>query len=224
MKKPFLLTTVLVLIFNTMFSQQFITRYNGTGNGTDAVKAMITDNAGNTYVTGSSFTTANSDDYITIKYNSSGVQQWTARYNGPGNGSDIPASVFVDAAGSVYVTGRSDQLTGTFINDDAATVKYNSNGVQQWVARFDGVRQRADAGTAVKADAAGNVYITGYTTVRNGAYTKKDYLTIKYSGAGMQQWIATYNGPARMMRLLVLGWMVQAICMLQEPALQALIL
>ncbi len=196
MKILFCLTTLLTVSFSTMFAQQFAARYNGTGNGMDAVKAMSVDNAGNTYVTGSSFSTVNSDDYITIKYNSNGVQQWLARYDGPGNGSDVPASVCVDAGGNVYVTGYSDQLTGAFINNDAATVKYNPQGVQQWVARFDGTRQRDDAGKAVKADAAGNVYITGYTTVRNGAYTKKDYLIIKYNVAGIQQWVATYNGPA----------------------------
>src|SRR6185295_17521295 len=79
---------------------------------------------------------------------------------------------------------------------DVATIKYNSQGLQQWVARFDGGIQRADAGNDIKTDAGGNVFVTGFTTVRNGAYTKKDYLTIKYNSLGAQQWKATYNGPA----------------------------
>ncbi len=175
---------------------QQVVRFNGTGNGIDQVKAMVVDNSGNEYVTGSSFSGANGDDYVTIKYNSSGVRQWLARYNGPGSGNDVPNSIYVDATGNVYVTGYSDQLTGTFVNDDAATVKYSPSGAQLWVSRFDGIRQRADAGNAVKTDANGNVIVTGYTTVRNGAYTKKDYLTIEYNVAGGQLWTATYNGPA----------------------------
>ena len=71
MKKILLFTTLLIPIFNSILAQQFTARYNGTGNGIDAVKAMVVDNAGNTYVTGSSFSPANSDDYVTIKYNSS---------------------------------------------------------------------------------------------------------------------------------------------------------
>src|SRR5215467_3425473 len=138
----------------------------------------------------------NSDDYVTIKYNTGGVQQWIARYNGVGSGSDVPASIVVDAAGNVYVTGYSDGLTGNFVDNDATTVKYSPTGVQLWASSYNGPLKRNDAGAAVKVDGTGNVYVTGYTTVRNSAYTKKDYLTIKYNSAGVQQWTATYNGPA----------------------------
>ena len=199
MKKLFLLSATTLFAFSTaLFAQQFTVRYNGTGNAIDAVKAMVIDNAGNVYVTGSSNSGASSDDYITIKYNTNGVQQWVARYNGPGNGSDVPNAIFADANGNVYVTGYSDLLTGAFINNDVATVKYNSAGVQQWVSRYDGIQnlQRADAGNAIKADANGNVYIAGYSTVSHGSYSKKDFLTIKYNSSGVQQWTATYNGPA----------------------------
>ena len=46
MKKIFFYATTL-LVCNNLFAQQFIDRYNGTGNGIDAVKAMYVDNAGN---------------------------------------------------------------------------------------------------------------------------------------------------------------------------------
>src|SRR5206468_601102 len=117
------------------------------------------DKSGNIYITGSSNSGANSDDYITIKYNSTGVQQWLARYNGLGSGSDVSASIFVDATGNIYVTGYSDVLTGNYIDNDATTVKYSSTGVRLWTSSYHGSQQRADAGTAVKADANGNVFI-----------------------------------------------------------------
>ncbi len=195
MKNLFISATF--LLTNLSFSlAQWPATYNGTGNAVDEIKAMTVDNAGNVYVTGYSYSGANDNDYITIKYNPAGTQLWLARYNGPGNGSDVPTSIFVDNAGNVYVTGSSDLLTGYFIDNGAATVKYNPNGTQAWVARYDGIIQRSDGGNAVKADAAGNVYVAGFTTVRNGAYTKFDYLTVKYNSSGAQQWSATYNGPA----------------------------
>lgn len=196
MKKTLLVFLLLSINSSIVLYAQWPARYNGTGNGMDAITGMVADDAGNVYVTGYSYSGANDNDYITIKYNTSGVQQWVARYNGPGNGSDVPGSIFVDVSGNVYVTGYSDKLTGYYIDNDAATIKYGPQGVQLWVARYDGGIQRADAGNAIKADGSGNVFITGYTTVRNGAYTKKDYLTVKYSSSGTQQWKATYNGPA----------------------------
>ena len=193
--KNFTLVFLLSSIQSLLAFGQWPARYNGTGNGMDAVTDMIADASGNVYVTGYSYSGANDNDYITIKYNSAGVRQWLARYNGPGNGSDVPNAIYVDNTGNVYVTGLSDKLTGTFIDNDAATIKYSPLGSQLWVARYDGGIQRTDAGASVKTDISGNVFITGYTTVRNGAYTKKDYLTIKYSSAGIQQWRVTYNGP-----------------------------
>ena len=194
MKKLYVLSCATLLFSQTMVSaQQWVKRVNGTGNGVDAITAMVVDKSGNVYVTGYSFSGANDNDYVTIKYNSSGVQQWLARYNGPGNGSDVPTSVFVDNSGYVYVTGSSDALTGAYIDNDAATVKYSAQGVQLWVARYAGALARADAGNAIKVDAAGNVYIAGYTTVRVIGQ-KKVYLTIKYNSAGVQQWLQTLKG------------------------------
>ncbi|MDB5227206.1 MAG: hypothetical protein JWN78_1399 [Bacteroidota bacterium] len=197
------LLTILAVVSGNIQAQQWKVRFNGTGNGIDLIKKMVVDKAGNVYVTGSSYSGTNSNDYVTIKYNTNGVQQWLARYNGPGSGSDIPNAIFVDNAGNVYVTGYSDQLTGGYINNDVATVKYSPTGAQLWVKRYDGTLQRTDAGNDVKVDAAGNVYVTGSTVVHNGAYSKEDYLTIKYNSIGVQQWTATYNGPANKVDIVV---------------------
>ena len=194
MKKFYFLTCALLLLAHaTVFPQQWVKRVNGTGNNMDAITAMVVDKAGNVYVTGYSFSGANDNDYVTIKYNSSGVQQWLAKYDGPGNGSDKPASIFVDNSGYVYVTGSSDGLTGPFIDIDVATIKYSPQGTQVWAARYAGSLGRADAGNAIKVDAGGNVYVTGYTTVRVLGQ-KKIYLTIKYNASGVQQWLQTLQG------------------------------
>ncbi len=111
MKKLYFLSFLTLLFLPTfMIAQQWVNRVNGTGNGMDAITAMVVDKAGNVYVTGYAFNGTNDNDYVTIKYNTNGVQQWLTKYNGPGNGNDIPTALFVDKSGYVYVTGSSDAL------------------------------------------------------------------------------------------------------------------
>jgi hypothetical protein len=61
------------------------------------------------------------------------------------------------------VTGKSLGLvTGVPPNslDDYATIKYNSTGQEQWVARY-GSLYSDDEAKALGIDAAGNIYVSG---------------------------------------------------------------
>ena len=188
-----LLILVISLAFrinvNSQVTQQWASRYNGPGNGDDISYFLAIDAAGNVYVTGASLTGGTNFDYATVKYNSAGIQQWAARYDGPGNAFDEPSSIAVDNSGNVYVTGWS---TGNGTDYDYATIKYNSSGVQQWAARYDGPGTSADISRSLAVDGFGNVYITGQSV---GSGTLYDYTTLKYNSAGVQQWAARYNGP-----------------------------
>jgi hypothetical protein len=128
------------------------------------------------------------DDYATVKYDAAGNQLWAARYDGPGGRSDSASAVGVDASGNVYVTGYS-YASDSWL--DYATVKYDADGNQQWVARYDAARG-TDEATALVVDAAGGIYVTGYSSA-TGA---QDYTTIKYDGDGNQLWEMRYDGPA----------------------------
>jgi uncharacterized delta-60 repeat protein len=176
--------------YNASGTQQWVARYNGPGKERNEATALAVDNSGNVYVTGWSVGLGTGEDYATIKYNSSGVQQWVVRYNGPGNTWDVARALAIDSSGNVYVTGYS---YGSGTSHDYATIKYNSSGVQQWLARYNGPGNDEDAPSGIAVDALGNVYVTGYSY---GSGTLSDYATIKYNASGIQQWVARYNGPA----------------------------
>jgi uncharacterized delta-60 repeat protein len=172
--------------------KRWIARYDGSGNGMDVATALFVDGKRNVYVTGSSEQSNFTPDYVTVKYDITGEQQWVANYNGPGNDWDSAIGLAVDDVGNVYVTGFS---RNSGINGDYATVKYNSSGAEQWVARYDGPANLADQAIAMAIDGIGNVYVTGYST---GSGTSLDYATVKYDSLGVEQWVARYNGPANL--------------------------
>jgi hypothetical protein len=132
------------------------------------------DAAGNVYVTGYNTASVGNRNYATVKYNSAGVKQWVAGYNGPGNSHDEAYALAIDDAGNVYVTGYSYGLSGT---TDYATIKYNNAGSRQWVARYNGPASASDTSVAIKVDGSGNVYVTGSSAGPKG---NLDYFTIKY--------------------------------------------
>lgn len=171
--------------------QLWAARYNGPGNSNDAADDIVVDASNNIYVTGQSTGISSGYDYATIKYNSSGTQLWAARYNGPGNNLDDANSIALDASGNVYVTGQSTSSgTGVGVND-YATVKYNSSGIQQWAARYNGPGNGADIATSIAVYNSGNIFVTGRST---GLGTNTDYAVIKYNTSGAQQWVQRYNG------------------------------
>lgn len=176
--------------YNSDGVQQWASRYNGPGNASDNALSLAVDISGNVYITGYSFGTVSNNDYATIKYNSSGAEQWVQRYNGPGNHADVANSLAIDAAGNVFVTGSS---AGIGTNIDFATVKYNASGSEQWVSRYNGPGNNEDAANSIALDPMGNIYITGYSI---GSGTGSDYATVKYNSSGVQQWVQRYDGPS----------------------------
>jgi uncharacterized delta-60 repeat protein len=176
--------------YSSSGAEQWVARYNGTINGFEYPEMIAVDALGNVYVTGNSSLQTGDYDLATVKYNSAGVEQWVATYNGPANGWDRAHAMAVDASGNVYVTGDSNGI-GT--SSDYVTVKYNSFGIQQWVARYNGPGNAVDTAYSIALDPAGNVYVTGLSA---GSGTDYDYATVKYDSSGEEQWVVRYDGPA----------------------------
>ena len=121
-----------------------------------------------------SFDSVSTANYATIKYDlASGLPIWTSHYfglNSFGGGNAIA----VDVLGNVYVTGGS--IEGG-VGYDYATVKYSRNGVQRWVATYDGGFGN-DYGLPLAVGASGSVYVTGAS---GNSSLDADFATIGYS-------------------------------------------
>ena len=88
----------------------------------------------------------------------------------------MASAIAVDALRNVYVTGYSPAL---FHGRDYVTVKYDTDGNQQWVERYDGPGHNRDEQPVIAVDGAGNVYVAGRSV---GVGTGPDYVLLKYSG------------------------------------------
>jgi uncharacterized delta-60 repeat protein len=161
-------------------AQTWLQRFNGTGNSVDRPAQIQTDASNNVFVTGRSFN-GNNDDYVTIKYDAAGVQQWAKTEDRTGN--DRPTAMVLDAAGDVYVTGRS-KVT----NYDFYTVKYNNaTGTRNWAKTYNSLDD--DRATCMTVDATNNIYVGGQVDINaNTATNIYDFAVVKYDAAGTQIW------------------------------------
>jgi hypothetical protein len=171
-------------------SQDFTTiKYDSNGNqiwdrvderqGSGVGNAITLDSEGNVYVTGHGVEGEIAYDFQTIKYDNDGNELWMKFYNGEANDIDAARDIAVDSEGNVYVTGFTKNSS---LYNDYTTIKYDSNGIELWVRKYDG-----GAATAIALDSSGNAYVTGGSNGTNP--------TIKYDADGDVIWVKTHSVP-----------------------------
>lgn len=175
--------------YNSNGIQKWVNRFIGTGDFDDKPTSIVTDNSGNVYVTGGAYMSNTGYDFITIKYNTSGQQQWIKYFNGfVGGGSDLPKTIKVDNLGNVIVTGMTQTAISAY---DIFTIKYDQDGNVIWTKQYNGSGNLDDKPYSMFIDKQNNVYVTG--SIRNNM-NNDDIITIKYNLNGVQEWAKTYNG------------------------------
>ncbi|MCI0447144.1 hypothetical protein L0152_28550, partial [bacterium] len=170
-----------------------ILKYDSSGNllwrarstmGEAAIR-VATDAAGNIYAIGH---TLGTKDFVTVKFDPSGIQQWLKTYNGPNNFNDEASSLDVTPSGSVVVTGRS---TGGVTSYDFATIVYETDGSTRWIQRYNSPGNGSDQPSDVVFGPNEVVYVGGFESTAD--YT--DFSLVKYANDGTLLWNRTYNGP-----------------------------
>ena len=180
--------------YNSSGTKQW-TRLLGTG-GTDGGYGVTKDSSNNIYITGFTVrgldgnTSSGDQDIFLVKYNSSGVKQWTQQL-GTSN-SDYGRGVAVDSSDNIYITGFTsgglDNNTSSG-SDDIILVKYYDNGTKQWTQQLG--TSSSDSANGVTVDSSDNIYVTGGTSGGLDGNTQEgngDIILVKYNSSGTKQW------------------------------------
>lgn len=146
--------------------------YNGSSSLDDIATGLCVDSLNNVIVTGYTNTTTQGKNFATIKYNSSGTQQWAVTFNGTANGNDS-ATAIVTAGTNIYVTGAS--YNGQ--NNDYYTLKYDDSGNLKWGIAYNGNANQSDRPTAIAVDTSRGIIVTGQSATESGGL---NFMTVKY--------------------------------------------
>jgi uncharacterized delta-60 repeat protein len=164
---------------------------NGPWGDHDYASDFTVDDSGDVYVTGFTNGAWTYQDYMTVKYTDSGDTAWTRLYNHIADKDDAAAGLAIDEEGNVYVTGKSWDYT---TRDDYVTIKYDTDGTELWVSRYNGFSDSTDIAVALCVDDnSGAIYVTGCSWSSSTDY---DIVTIKYNTSGDTVWTRRYNGAA----------------------------
>lgn len=180
------------ICYNSGGTQIWATIYNN-GVGDDRATHIKLDPAGNLYVTGQSDVDPNPTynyDIATIKYNSSGTQQWVKTFGGAALNDEVPAGLYVNASGDADIVGYTDADPSANVSNNFIAIKYNTSGTALWSQIFSGTGTANDVPAGITEDSFGNVIVTGFSEI----IPQKDGITIKYNSTGALQWTKYYNG------------------------------
>lgn len=163
--------------------------FNPIGN--NFASDIYVDANSNAFIIGTQNNGATANDFVTLKYNSTGVLQWSSFYNNDSvttNNSDIGQSITIDFAGNVIVSG--DSQTGANYNRKVnKTVKYDANGLEQWSVgnlhpHFRNFTQ------VVKTDNTGNIYVLNRLVDVPPGPPRSRVQLFKYNSLGLLMWDA----------------------------------
>ena len=180
--------------YNSSGVMLWVSKYKYLSNGGDEILAIAVDDYGNVYAAGRSESNrpwplpSPGNDYLIIKYNSNGDSLWVRRYKSSSIGSSDNNlySMCIDIEGNSYVTGESP---GVNSGRQLCTIKYNTNGVQQWIVRNDTMRN--SGGYKITRDPAANdIYVCGYM---GGGSFPQYFMVSKINASGIKQWDRYYT-------------------------------
>lgn len=153
-------------------------QFKGIKGDDDEFNAIGIGPNGNIYAAGYTKVSGEKSNILLVKWSPSTCDTiWTRTYDFIKQ-SDKAQSIVLDAAGNIYLTGRSDQNpVDTSDNNDIITMKFDTNGNVLWATRYNGFANMRDEPTKIILDNDGYVIVAG----RSENIHDDDFIILKYN-------------------------------------------
>lgn len=170
-------------------TQVWATRYSAGATIESYGMSLAVDASGNVYVAGYQDPFSASTDWLVIKYNASGVQQWVDVLNGPGNGDDEAMDIVIAPNGNPTVCGFTYSVFASgAIN--AFIKQYTPTNGTAWTDTWSHpTHNGTDKFYGLGYNASGDLFAGGETYNVNN----NESFAVRYSAAGVEQWATIYT-------------------------------
>ncbi len=172
---PGTVTDMITLTYDREGTLAWSATYHG-GYGTDSAGDVALGPAGSVYVTGQSIRSSGFYDWVTIKYDVAGNQEWVAFVDGSLHSHDHAHALAVDTDGNAYVTGYTVGAGSTYV---LTTVSYDADGTERWSS----FSHAGEVGSTIALDASGNTVV--------GCWSG---LVVSYDPNGVERWAYDFGG------------------------------
>ncbi len=177
---------MITIKLNSSGVQQWVIRYSPTGGGDSQGNAIAIDNNGNVYVAGWFDPPSAGKDWLVIKYNATGVPQFTKVVNSALSGDDEAFDLALAPNGNISVCGYLyNNVAGGSLN--AAVKQYTAAGALVWENNYTNPNfVGSDMAIKLKYTTTGDLIVAGETN--NSTGFNRDPFLICYNSSGAINW------------------------------------
>jgi hypothetical protein len=144
---------ILIAKFDSNGNEQWNRTWDG-GYGDDYGNRLILDDSNNLYIAGSTENSSGYTDFLVLKFDNMGEQQWNYTWNS-GLGDNYAKDLLIDDTNDIYILGGCT-------SDKNIIKKVDNSGIEKWNVTHDGGWSNI-VGHAIDLDPAGSIYIAGET-------------------------------------------------------------